>query len=1193
MDKTYPLLPRAAAPGDVIPSARQQITNRRPLTGRLLGGASLLLVGTSLWAAPFSGGSGTLADPYQIATLADLRLLSETSAYWTKSYRQVADIDAADTANWNVADHDSDPGTPDQATGFAPIGGYDCSYQFTGTYDGNGHTISNLYQNRIQRPAGQVQTTCNGMFSHIAQSGTPTAPFVKNLGLINVTIKGESAVGAIVGQLDSDASLSNVYAIGTVETNAINGIAGGLVGDNQNGSISDSFARVDVSGGNGFSGLTLGGLVGVQRPWTPSSQINNSYAVGTLSGNGQYRGGLVGYNHGVISHSLWDSTTSGLNSPYGGQSNLGSTTDSDGASSANMQLAATFTAKGWNFTTIWQIDPSENAGYPSLRQPPPPASTPDAPTIGTATVGAGSGSISVAFSAPANDGGAAVSSYTASCTSSDGGTSGSNSGTASPISVTGLSNGKTYTCTVTATNSAGTGSASSASGSVIPLGTQSITFAQPVAQNFGTAPTLTASSDSGLAVAFTSATSNVCTITSAGALTFLTPGSCIINANQAGNASYAAATQVQRTFAVNPVVPGAPGSLRVTASDGAISVEFSAPASDGGDSISSYTASCTSGNGGVSASGTGSSSPIRVAGLTNDKSYTCTVSASNSAGSSVASAASSLVSPVAPPPPALPPNPFNPAGNSTGNTVTNTVGSDLGGGAKVTPATASLISNLAEVAQTTGVSDNGVVVVTAPPGTPIKLVDNAPNGVLFSLPSRQNVPVQIQGQTVSITTATEQVTDSSGKPFAPVLATRTVTTPAGDRQQVLEVVAGQGVITASGAGQVIGALTLSRGDTLRTVTIADSSGSGDSAFLPGTAGFFKNPSDKSGAVSAEQGMVVLNVVLTPEGSQSTNRLAGNTAEVTRQLILQSGEVARFNAKGELIGVYAGSLSGTLGKSGDPLAVTAPAGVSVYPARAVLLEGNVLGRLGGNLLPAFAGVIRSTSNFAAEADASLSQDRATGIVTATNPAHPELTYHGLPVGEVTINPDAPDGMVWHTDGTVSWTVKGVSVTFAPMAGSLSELAASARQLGYATQVLDNGAFKLSGNATYLIGQPRFDRRQEGAADPGFGWSPQEQRAYFVDAAGRKQVIDPVPFDGKQLDSTVAGMSGWRLERDYFLRGAVRVLGPGGERFTLTPDYDVTLEQEGLVAGPVYNAGGGQLFYRFDTGFLPFRQGFRVQ
>jgi hypothetical protein len=87
---------------------------------------------------------------------------------------------------------------------------------------------------------------------------------------------------------------------------------------------------------------------------------------------------------------------------------------------------------------------------------------PGAPTIGTAT--AGNTQASVTFTPPASNGGAAISGYTA--TSNPGGLTGS--GTASPINVTGLTNGTAYTFTVRASNSVGTGSASAASNSVTP-----------------------------------------------------------------------------------------------------------------------------------------------------------------------------------------------------------------------------------------------------------------------------------------------------------------------------------------------------------------------------------------------------------------------------------------------------------------------------------------------------------------------------------------------------------------------------------------------------------------------------------------------------------------------------------------------------------------------------------------------------
>ncbi|WP_243405551.1 RHS repeat-associated core domain-containing protein, partial [Solimicrobium silvestre] len=79
---------------------------------------------------------------------------------------------------------------------------------------------------------------------------------------------------------------------------------------------------------------------------------------------------------------------------------------------------------------------------------------------------------------------------------------------------------------------------------------QSITFAPLAGQNSGTAPyTISATATSGLAVAFSSATSAVCTV-SGSTVTLVSIGTCTINANQAGNANFSAATQVAQSFSI-------------------------------------------------------------------------------------------------------------------------------------------------------------------------------------------------------------------------------------------------------------------------------------------------------------------------------------------------------------------------------------------------------------------------------------------------------------------------------------------------------------------------------------------------------------------------------------------------------------------------------------------------------------------
>ena len=98
-----------------------------------------------------------------------------------------------------------------------------------------------------------------------------------------------------------------------------------------------------------------------------------------------------------------------------------------------------------------------------------PATVSHAPTIGTAK--GGDAEATVAFTIPANDGGGVISSYTVN-SNPNGITA---TGTSSPITITGLTNGTTYTFTVTATNSAGSSTASAASNSVTPSSIPTVT----------------------------------------------------------------------------------------------------------------------------------------------------------------------------------------------------------------------------------------------------------------------------------------------------------------------------------------------------------------------------------------------------------------------------------------------------------------------------------------------------------------------------------------------------------------------------------------------------------------------------------------------------------------------------------------------------------------------------------------------
>jgi hypothetical protein len=320
----------------------------------------------------YGGGSGTAGDPYKIASKTDLLALAANTGDYNKCFILTADVNMVGQAFLGaIIAQNTITDTYFQGT------------YFTGTFDGNGHKITNFSIKNI------VSYSFVGLFGYI-NSGS-----VKNLGIENCSVIGNYSVGCLVGY-SSGSTISNCYSTGSVSgnssvgclagynsggtisncysTGSVSGTSnsyyiGGLVGRNQ-GTVSTCYATGSVAGGAEMGGLVgsnggnitncysasavsgsqyLGGLVGINY-----STISNCYSTGAVSGSYDL-GGLVGSQSGASTvNSFWNTQTSGQTTSAGGT----------GKTTAQMKTLSTFTSAGWDFVGIWSIE--EIQTYPYL-----------------------------------------------------------------------------------------------------------------------------------------------------------------------------------------------------------------------------------------------------------------------------------------------------------------------------------------------------------------------------------------------------------------------------------------------------------------------------------------------------------------------------------------------------------------------------------------------------------------------------------------------------------------------------------------------------------------------------------------------------------------------------------------------------------------------------------------------------------
>ncbi len=287
------------------------------LTMLLSLGTATVLNTSAAWAGGvatgFAGGSGTEADPYQIASGIELALIAkmvneDADSCEGKYFKLIADIDLGGVA-WE------------------PIGNYANKTEiFKGHFDGNGHTVSGLKVEASGSHAGlfgrvmgstiKNLTVKGELVTSLAESGSTYVGSVAAYGIDSVKIinchsevelvKG-TTVGGIIGRAQNSAAdlawneIVGCTFSGNVEGGSTNKdvFAAGIIGACGATNVKYCGNFGNVSNPEGSTNLCLaGGIVGVQGASNITAHINNCFNTGDISAfsncNATYAGGIVG-----------------------------------------------------------------------------------------------------------------------------------------------------------------------------------------------------------------------------------------------------------------------------------------------------------------------------------------------------------------------------------------------------------------------------------------------------------------------------------------------------------------------------------------------------------------------------------------------------------------------------------------------------------------------------------------------------------------------------------------------------------------------------------------------------------------------------------------------------------------------------------------------------------------------------------
>ena len=253
-----------------------------------------------------SKGDGKVGNPYIITTAEELKWFrDEVNSGNNEICAKIADN--VEVIDMSTVCHAEDKSQNLIEKSWEPIGKYDYRYQYRGTFDGNGKTITNLYINASQNYMGLFGYTYKGTIKNLTfeyANVTNTKDYtgilvgdIENSNLQNIKIsntcqiKGGKYTGGIAGYLDGNAYNCVNYA-------TVQGIQyiGGLCGHYSRSRTGNSMTACANYGNVTASSLRVGGLVG----YFDSGTIQDCANYGGVKGT-DYIAGMAGsVNKGKI-----------------------------------------------------------------------------------------------------------------------------------------------------------------------------------------------------------------------------------------------------------------------------------------------------------------------------------------------------------------------------------------------------------------------------------------------------------------------------------------------------------------------------------------------------------------------------------------------------------------------------------------------------------------------------------------------------------------------------------------------------------------------------------------------------------------------------------------------------------------------------------------------------------------------------